>query len=55
MLPDITAICCLVRLLLNLNCYLEDKLRRVEPKHIVAVYVSVVVYREQEIRQPVKS
>ena len=36
MLPDITAFSRLINLLLNVNCYLEDELRRVECKRVVA-------------------
>lgn len=39
MLPDITALSRLINLLLNVNCYLEDELRRVEGKRVVAEWV----------------
>lgn len=39
MLPDITAFSRLINLLLNVNRYLEDELRRVECKCVVAEWV----------------
>ena len=39
MLPDITAFSRFINLLLNVNRYLEDELRRVERKCVVAEWV----------------